>query len=64
MALPIHAPLPPMEAKRAEHLPHGEGWLYEPKWDGFRALVFRTGDRVTIQSKAGQPLERYFPEVD
>lgn len=52
-----------MEAKRAANLPHGKGWLYEPKWDGFRVLVFRAGDRVVLQSKSGQPLERYFPEV-
>lgn len=52
-----------MEAKRAAALPHGEGWLYEPKWDGFRVLVFRSGANVALQSKSGQPLERYFPEV-
>lgn len=52
-----------MEAKRAAALPHGGGWLYEPKWDGFRVLVFRADDRVALQSKNGQPLERYFPEV-
>jgi ATP-dependent DNA ligase len=52
-----------MEAETAEELPQGEGWLYEPKWDGFRSLIFRDGDRVRIQSKAGKPLERYFPDV-
>ncbi len=40
-----------------------EGWLYEPKWDGFRCLAFRSGDQVLLQSKAGQPLGRYFPEL-
>lgn len=63
MSLPIRSPYPPMEAATAEELPGGKGWQYEPKWDGFRALVFRDGDRVQLQSKAGKPLERYFPEV-
>jgi ATP-dependent DNA ligase len=52
-----------MEAKRVTAVPSGDGWLYEPKWDGFRAIIFRDGDDVAIQSKAGQPLARYFPEV-
>jgi len=52
-----------MEAKLVESIPDGEGWQYEPKWDGFRCLAFRDGDRVELQSKAGQPLGRYFPEV-
>jgi ATP-dependent DNA ligase len=52
-----------MEAKRVDAIPAGEQWLFEPKWDGFRAIVFRDGDEVAIQSKAGQPLARYFPEV-
>ena len=63
MTLPIQPPYPPMEAKRVEAVPSGEGWLFEPKWDGFRAIIFRDGDDVAIQSKAGQPLARYFPEV-
>lgn len=63
LALPIEPPYPPMEARPAETLPSGEGWLYEPKWDGFRCLAFRDGDTVALQSKAGQPLTRYFPEV-
>ena len=63
LALPIAPPLPPMEAKRVSAVPKGEGWLFEPKWDGFRAIVFRAGGEVAIQSKAGQPLTRYFPEV-
>ncbi len=52
-----------MDAKSVAELPSGEGWLYEPKWDGFRCLVFRDGDEVLLQSKAGQPLGRYFPEM-
>ena len=63
LGLPIEPPFPPMEAKRAEAIPSGDGWLFEPKWDGFRALAFRKGDAVVLQSKAGQPLQRYFPEV-
>jgi ATP-dependent DNA ligase len=61
--LPIRPPFPPMEAKSVEALPGGEGWQFEPKWDGFRCLVFRRGDQVLLQSKAGQPLGRYFPEL-
>jgi ATP-dependent DNA ligase len=52
-----------MEAKRVDAVPSGDEWLYEPKWDGFRAVIFRDHDDVAIQSKAGQPLARYFPEV-
>jgi ATP-dependent DNA ligase len=61
--LPIQPPFPPMEAKSVAEIPTGEGWLYEPKWDGFRCLVFRSNDTVALQSKAGQPLGRYFPEL-
>src|SRR5919204_2868639 len=61
--LPVRPPFPPMEAKSVEQIPRGDGWLYEPKWDGFRCLAFRRGDEVLLQSKAGQPLGRYFPEV-
>ena len=61
--LPIAPPYPPMEAKSVEEIPSGEGWLYEPEWDGFRCLAFRQGEQVLLQSKAGQPLGRYFPEV-
>ena len=61
--LPIHPPFPPMEARNGATLPEGDGWLYEPKWDGFRGLAFRKNDEVLIQSKAGQPLGRYFPEL-
>jgi ATP-dependent DNA ligase len=56
-------PLAPMEAKSVEEIPIGEEWQYEPKWDGFRCLAFRNGDEVFLQSKAGQPLARYFPDV-
>jgi ATP-dependent DNA ligase len=52
-----------MEAQSASALPNGNGWQYEPKWDGFRSLAFRDGDSVTLQSKAGKPLARYFPDV-
>lgn len=52
-----------MLCKLAHELPAGDGWLYEPKWDGFRALVFRDDDRVVLQSRDGKPLERYFPEL-
>ena len=63
MSLPLDYPYPPMEAATAEALPDGEDWQYEPKWDGFRCLAFRDGDEVRIQSKAGKPLGRYFPDV-
>ena len=63
MALPLSSPYPPMEAQLVDALPEGEGWQYEPKWDGFRCLAFRDGDDVQLQSKAGQPLARYFPEL-
>ena len=56
-------PLLPMEALPVERIPRGEAWQYEPKWDGFRCLVFRDGERIELQSKAGQPLTRYFPEL-
>ena len=56
-------PYPPMEAEVAGTLPPGDGWQFEPKWDGFRCLVFRTAGQVRLQSKSGQPLERYFPEI-
>jgi ATP-dependent DNA ligase len=61
--LPIVPPFPPMEAKSVEQIPSGAEWLYEPKWDGFRCLAFRDGDTVALQSKSGQPLGRYFPEL-
>ena len=52
-----------MEAESADELPTGKEWVYEPKWDGFRCLAFRDGDAVRIQSKAGKPLGRYFPDI-
>ncbi len=52
-----------MEAKRVARIPEGDGWQFEPKWDGFRAIIFRDGNDIAIQSKAGQPLARYFPEL-
>jgi len=61
--LPVRPPFPPMEARAVERLPTGSGWLYEPKWDGFRCLAFRRGGEVLLQSKACQPLGRYFPEL-
>ena len=62
-AFPIEPPVEPMLSKLTEALPEGEGWLFEPKWDGFRALVFRAGERVYIQSRDLKPLDRYFPEL-
>jgi len=61
--LPFQPPLEPMLAKASDGLPEGDGWLYEPKWDGFRAIVFRDGDEVLIQSRDLKPLDRYFPEL-
>lgn len=52
-----------MLAKRVSDLPAGEGWIFEPKWDGFRTLIFRDGDELFIQSRDGKPLDRYFPEL-
>jgi len=61
--LPVRPPYPPAEAKSVSEIPSGTGWLYEPKWDGFRCLAFRRDNKVLLQSKAGQPLGRYFPEL-
>jgi ATP-dependent DNA ligase len=55
--------MPPMEARLVDSLPSEPGWQFEPKWDGFRCLVFRSGDRVDLQGKSGKPLARFFPEV-
>src|SRR6476620_8648101 len=63
MDLPVNPPVLPMLAKKVSALPPGEGWIFEPKWDGFRALVFRDGDEVFIQSRDEKPLNRYFPEL-
>ncbi len=61
--LPIDASYLPMEARTAEEIPTGDEWLYEPKWDGFRCIAFRNRRDVHLQSKSGQPLARYFPEL-
>jgi ATP-dependent DNA ligase len=63
MATKLKPPFPPMEALSVDKVPVGKDWQYEPKWDGFRCLLFRDGDQITLQSKAGKPLTRYFPEV-
>ena len=63
MKLPIKLPFLPMEAKSAAEIPTGAGWQYEPKWDGFRCVSFRDGSSVELQSKSGQLLTRYFPEL-
>src|SRR6266496_2824445 len=59
----LKPPLPPMEARLVEEIPTGDGWQYEPKWDGFRCLAFRDEKQTYLQSKNGQPLARYFPDV-
>jgi ATP-dependent DNA ligase len=63
MQLPVNPPVLPMLAKRVAELPQGPGWIFEPKWDGFRVLVFRDGADVHLQSRDEKPLNRYFPEV-
>jgi ATP-dependent DNA ligase len=63
MKLPISPPFLPMEAKSVTTIPAGPEWQYEPKWDGFRCIAFREGPTVELQSKAGQMLTRYFPEL-
>jgi ATP-dependent DNA ligase len=63
MKLPLAAPLKPQLARSARELPEGDGWCYEPKWDGFRTIVFRDGDEVQLQSRNGRPMNRYFPEI-
>ena len=63
MSLPIPRSYAPMEALQVSELPLGEEWQYEPKWDGFRCIAFRDGDRVDLMSKAGKPLGRYFPDL-
>jgi ATP-dependent DNA ligase len=60
---PIEPPIAPMLAKLATALPAGDDWLFEPKWDGFRAIVFRDHDRLYVQSRDLRPLDRYFPEL-
>jgi ATP-dependent DNA ligase len=61
--LPITPPLKPQLAKSSRELPAGDDWCYEPKWDGFRTIVFRDGDEVHLQSRNGKPMNRYFPDV-
>jgi ATP-dependent DNA ligase len=63
MPLELKPPLEPMEAESVEEIPTGDEWQYEPKWDGFRCLAFRSGDKIELQSKSGQPLARYFPDL-
>jgi ATP-dependent DNA ligase len=63
MTLPLKKNYKPMEANPASELPEGREWRYEPKWDGFRCLAFRDGERIDLQSKSQKPLTRYFPEL-
>ncbi len=63
MQLPVNPPILPMLAKRVDQLPATGDWIFEPKWDGFRALIFRDGKEVLIQSRDDKPLNRYFPEL-
>lgn len=63
MAFALDPPIAPMLARATDEIPRGEGLLYEPKWDGFRTLVFRDRERLHLQSRNGQPMERYFPEL-
>jgi len=61
--LELSIPQAPMEAQSVEEIPVGPEWQYEPKWDGFRCLAFRDGRKIELQSKSGQSLTRYFPEI-
>src|SRR5438552_5778367 len=63
MRLPFEPPLAPMLSTAADRLPDGDGWQFEPKWDGFRTLVFRDGDEILLQSRDEKPMNRYFPEL-
>jgi ATP-dependent DNA ligase len=63
MSLPLAPPLLPQLARSRTTLPEGDGWAYEPKFDGFRTLAFVDGDEVHLQSRNGKPMARYFPEV-
>ncbi len=63
MSVVLRPPLLPMEAKSVDAIPTGPGWQYEPKWDGFRCLAFRRDNDINLQSKSGQPLARYFPDI-
>jgi ATP-dependent DNA ligase len=64
MALPLRPPVLPQLARPAKALPTGSGWVYEPKWDGFRTLAFVDGAEIYLQSRNGKPMRRYFPELD
>src|SRR5690606_27775430 len=61
--LPVMPPVEPMLARSVPEIPVAEGMTYEPKWDGFRCLIFRDGDEVELASRGGKTLTRYFPEV-
>lgn len=63
MGYPIEPPVDPMLARNTARIPTGDGWLFEPKWDGYRCLVFRDGDDLYLQSRSKKPLARYFPEL-
>jgi ATP-dependent DNA ligase len=63
VTMPFGPPIPPMLAQSEEDIPRGDGWSYEPKWDGFRAIVFRDGDGLDVRSRNDKPLNRYFPEL-
>ncbi|MEW5850454.1 MAG: ATP-dependent DNA ligase [Myxococcota bacterium] len=63
MKLPLVPPVEPMLSKATDDLPDGDGWIFEPKWDGFRCMVFRDGDELHLQSRDLKPLNRYFPEI-
>ena len=63
MALPVSPPIKPMLAKLSRQIPRDDGWLFEPKWDGFRCVVFRDGDDVQLASRNERPFNRYFPEL-
>src|SRR6186997_726111 len=63
MARKLRPPFAPMESVSVDEIPVGSQWQYEPKWDGFRCLIFRDGKSVMLQSKSGKPLTRYFPDV-
>jgi ATP-dependent DNA ligase len=64
MRLPFLPPVPPMLSSAADRLPEGDGWLFEPKWDGFRTIVFRDGEEIVLQSRDEKPMNRYFPELE
>ena len=64
MALPLSPPVLPQLAKTARALPTGDGWVYEPKWDGFRTIAFVDDGDVHLQSRNGKPMSRYFPELE